>query len=75
MSGAQDRAGGVDHSVAHRLAFLVFGTFHGLELGHAVGKLRGTGDEGLDIVLYSRLVQRVNLVNENRSVINSSPIS
>ncbi len=76
MRGAQNRGGGVDHrSVAHCLALLVFGSFHGLELRHAVGKLAGTGDEGLDIVLDSRLVERVNLVKEkNKSVTGSSSI-
>ena len=45
VGGAQDRGGGVDHrSMAYCLALIIFDSFHGLELGHAVGELRGTGD-------------------------------
>lgn len=73
VRGAQDRSGGVDHGgVANRLALLIFDSFHGLQLGHAVGELRGTGDEGLDIVLDSRLAETVNLLNKkNRPFIGS----
>lgn len=73
VRGAQYRSGGVDHGgVADRLALLIFDSLHGLELGHAVGQLRGTGDEGLDIVLDRRLVETVYLVNEknNRPLIH-----
>lgn len=63
VCGAQDRGGGVNHrSVADCLALLIFGSFHCFKLGHAVGKLTGTGDKRLDIVFDSGLGQGVNLL-------------
>lgn len=61
MCGAEDR-GGVHHRrVAYSFALLVFGSLHGVQWGHAVGELAGTGDQGLDVVLDGGLVERVNL--------------
>lgn len=59
----------------YSLTLVVFGSFHGLQLGHVVWQLSGTGDQGLDIVFDGGLVQIVNLVKgfkNNSLVINSS---
>lgn len=64
VSGSQHRSGGVDHrGVANRFALLILDSLHSLQLGHAVRVLGGTCDQGLDIVLDGRLVERVDLVN------------
>lgn len=64
MCGTQHGSGGVDHrGVANRFALLVLNPLHGLQLGHAVGVLGGTCDQGLDVVLDGRLVERVDLVS------------
>lgn len=63
MCGSQHRSGGVDHrGVTNRFALLILDSLHGLQLGHAVKVLRGTCDQGLDIVLDGGLVERVDLV-------------
>lgn len=65
VGGAQNRSGGINHrSVAYWFIVLIFDALHGLQLGHAVRELTRTGDQRLNIVLDSRLVQTVNLVFE-----------
>lgn len=62
MCRAQD-GGGVDNTVAHRLAVLIFGPFHCLHLGHIVRKLSWTGEQRLDIMLDRCLSERVDLAD------------